>query len=70
MPILGSDFFRHHHLLVNVAESCLLDALSLEPIPAVSSVPTGSDSKLYTALLSTSEEFRDLSAEYSAVISS
>ena len=70
MPILGSDFLRHHHLLVDVAGSLLLDAASLEPIPAVSSVPTGSDSKLYTALLSTSEEFRDLLAEYPEVISS
>ena len=70
MPILGSDFLRHHHLLVDVAGSRLLDAASLEPIPAVSSVPTGSDSKLYTALLSTLEEFRDLLAEYPDVISS
>ena len=70
MPILGSDFLRHHHLLVDIAGSCLLDASSLEPIPAISSVPTGSDSKLYTALLSTSEEFRDLLAEYPDVISS
>ena len=43
---------------------------SLEPIPTFSSVPTGSDSKLYTALLSTSEEFSDLLAEYPDVISS
>ena len=43
---------------------------SLEPIPTFSSVHTGSDSKLYTALLSTSEEFRDLLAEYPDVISS
>ena len=68
MPILGSDFLCHHHLLVDVAGSRLLDASSLEPIPTVSPVPTGSDSKLYTALLSTTEEFRDLLAEYPDVI--
>ena len=56
--------------MVDVAGSRLLDASSLEPIPAVSIVPTGSDSKLYTALLSTLEEFRDLLAEYPDVISS
>ena len=68
MLILGSDFLRHHHLLVNIAGSRLLDASSLEPIPGVSPVPTGSSSKLYTALLSTLEEFRDLLAEYPDVI--
>ena len=69
MPILGSDFLCHHHSLVNIAGSSLLDASSLEPIPAVSPVPTGSSSNLHTALLSTSEEFRDL-LEYPDVISS
>ncbi len=27
MPILGSDFLRHHHLLVDVARARLLDVL-------------------------------------------
>ena len=31
MPILGSDFLRHHHLLVDVAGARLLDAATLEP---------------------------------------
>ena len=37
MPILGSDFLRHNHLLVDVAGSRLLDSSTLESIPAVSS---------------------------------
>ena len=71
MPILGSDFLRHHHLLVDVAGSRLLDAATLEPIPAVPSPRrSGKHSELYAALLSTTEEFRDLLAEYPDVISS
>ncbi len=70
MPILGSDFLRHHHLLVDVAGARLLDAATLEPIPAVPSSKPGKHSELYAALLSTSEEFRDLLAEYPDVISS
>ena len=66
-----SDFLCHHHLLVDVACSCLLDAATLEPIPAVSSPgKPGKHSELYAALLSTKEEFRDLLAEYPHVISS
>ena len=37
MLILGSDFLRHNHLLVDVAGSRLLDSSTLESIPAVSS---------------------------------
>ena len=70
MPILGSDFLHHHHLLVDVAGACLLDAATLEPIPAVPSTKPGKHSELYAALLSTSGEFRDLLAEYPDVISS
>ena len=71
MPILGSDFLRHHHLLVDVASARLLDAATLEAIPAVSSnCKPGKQSELYAALLSTTEEFRDLLAEYPDVISS
>ena len=70
MPILGSDFLGHHHLLVDVAGACLLDAATLEPIPTVPSTKPGKHSELYVALLSTSEEFRDLLAEYPDVISS
>ncbi len=69
MPILGSCFLRHHHLLVDVAGSCLSDASTLEPIPAASSLgKPGKHSELYAA--STKEEFRDLLAEYPDVISS
>ena len=53
MPILGSDFLYHQHLLVDVA---------------LSSVPASKTSEIYAALLSTSEEFRDLLAEYPDVI--
>ncbi len=57
MPILGSDFLRHHHLLVDVASARLLDAATLEAIPAVSSnCKPGKQSELYAALLSTTEE--------------
>ena len=60
MPILGSNFLRHHHLLVDVAGSRLLDAATLEPIPAVSSPRRpGKHSELYAVLLSNTEEFRD-----------
>ena len=50
MSVLGSDFLRHHHLLVDIVGSRHLDASS--------------------SLLSTTEEFRDLLAEYPDVISS
>ena len=70
MLILGSDFLPHHHLLVDRAGSRLLDASTLEQIPAVFSMPASKTSELYAALLSTSEEFRDLLAEYLDVISS
>ena len=70
MPILGSDFLRHNHLLVDVAGSRLLDSSTLEPIPAVSSGSSSSKSDLYAALLSTPEEFRDLLSEYPDVVSS
>ena len=70
MPILGADFLREHRLLVDVAGARLLDALSLEPIPTVTSVPANTKSQLYTALLSTTKEFRDLLAEYPDVVSS
>ena len=60
MLILGSDFLPHHHLLVDRAGSRLLDASTLEQIPAVFSMPASKTSELYAALLSTSEEFRDL----------
>ena len=70
MPILGSDFLRHHHLLVDIAGARLLDASTLEPIPAVSPLNPGNRSDLYAALLSTTEEFRDLLAEFPDVVSS
>ena len=41
-PILGSNFFRHHALLVDVARARVLDADSLDLLPAVSS-PAASD---------------------------
>jgi len=69
-PILGSDFLRHNHLLVDVAGSRLLDSSTLEPIPAASSNSVNSKSGLYAALLSTPEEFRDLLSEYPDVVSS
>ena len=53
MPILGSDFLRHHHLLVDVAGACLLDAATLELIPTIPSTKPGKHSELYAALLST-----------------
>ena len=68
MPILGADFLHEHRLLVDVAGARLLDASSLEPIPTVTSVPANTKSQLYTALLSTTEEFRDLLAEYPDVV--
>ena len=70
LPILESDFLGHHHLLVHVAGACLLDAATLEPIPPVPSTKPGKHSELYATLLSTSEEFRDLLAEYPDIISS
>ena len=70
MPILSSDFLRHNHLLVNVAGSCLFDSSTLESIPTVSSSSASNKSDLYTALLSTSDEFYDLLSKYPDVISS
>ena len=70
MPILGSNFLCHHHLLVDIACARLLDAATLEPIPPLPSTKSGKQSALYAALLSTSKEFRDLLAEYLVVIPS
>ena len=70
MPILGSDFLRHKHLLVDVAGSRLLDSSTLESIPAISSSSSNSRSDLYTALLFTPEEFRGLLSKYPDVICS
>ena len=50
--------------LVDVAGSCLLEATTLEPLPAVSSSSSNSKSHLYAALISTPQEFCDLLAEY------
>ena len=50
MPILGSDFLCHQHLLVNVACYRLLDAFTFEPIPTLSSVRASKTSELYAAL--------------------
>jgi len=44
MPILGSDFLCHHHLLVDVDSARLLDAATLEPIPPVPSTKPGKHS--------------------------
>jgi len=50
---------------VDIVGSCLLDASTLEPIPAISlPCKPGKHSELYVALLTTTEEFRDLLAEY------
>ena len=68
VPILGSDFLRHFHLLVHIAGSHLLDATTLEPLPAVSSSSSNSKSHLYAALISTPHEFCDLLAEYPDVV--
>ena len=56
-------------IIVDLTGSCLLDASTLEPIPAISSTPN-SKSQLCTALLSTPEEFLDLIAEYPDAVSS
>ena len=71
MPILGSNFLCHHHLLVDVAGSRLLDTSTLEPIPTIF-LPgkPGKHSELFAVLLSTTEEFRDLLAEHPDEISS
>ena len=70
MPILGLDFLGHDHLLVDAAGSYLLDSSILESIPALSSNSSNSSSDLYTALLSTSEEFCDFLSKYPDVVSS
>ena len=69
VPILGSDFLQHFHLLVDITGSRLLDATTLESLPAVSSSSSNSKSHLYAALISTPQEFRDLLAEYPDVVS-
>ena len=70
MPILGLDFLGHNHLLVDAAGSYLLDSSILESIPVLSSNSSNSSSDLYTALLSTSEEFCDFLSKYPDVVSS
>jgi len=64
MSLLGSYFLCCNHLLVDIAGSCLLDSYTLESIPAILSSSSNSSSDLYTALLSTPEEFRYLLSEY------
>ena len=70
MPILDSDFLCHNHLLVDVAGSCLFDFATLESIPLISSSSSNNSSDLFTAFLSTPEEFCDLLSKYPDVISS
>ena len=68
VPILGSDFLRHHALLVDVARARVLDADSLDDLSAVSS-PAASD-LFCTHLQQAPREIQKLLLEYPDVLSS
>ena len=69
VPILGADFLRHFHLLVDMAGQRVLDASSLCPIGINSASPSESGT-LRATLLTTPEPIRQLLAEYPDVLSS
>ena len=66
-PILGTDFPRHHGLLVDFQAQQLLNTFSMEVIYG-SSASSSKSSSLYTALLSTPDPDRSLFGEYSELL--
>ena len=71
VPILGADFLRHHHLLVDVAGGRLFEPS--DPLPPGDSLPTASapasqEFPLRANLLSTPQAIQDLLHEFSDVV--
>ena len=69
VPILGADFLRHFHLLVDMAGQRVLDASTLRIIGSNSATASESNT-LRATLLSTPEPIRQLLAKYPDVLSS
>ena len=68
-PILGADFLRHHHLLVDMAGRRVLESSTLNGVGE--SLSSSDDPGfLRAALLSTPECIRELLSEYPDVLSS
>jgi hypothetical protein len=65
IPILGMDFLRQQGLLVDVGENQLIMTASMKVIRAVA--PSGGPGGLYTAVASSSTEYRHLFSEYQDV---
>ena len=68
IPILGADFLRHHHLLVDVVEAIFEPS---DPLPPGESLFTASESKdfpLRANLLSTPQAIKDLLHTFSYVV--
>ena len=68
VPILGADFLRHHHLLVNLAGGLLFEPS--DPLPPDESLPTASapasqEFPLSANLLSSPQSIQDLFHEFS-----
>ena len=70
VPILGADFLRHHHLLVDVAGRRVLDSSSLSAVGEVFSSSPESSEVLHAALLATPSSICDLLTEFPDVLSS
>lgn len=70
VPILGADFLRCHHLLVDLAGQRVLDAATLCTVGENIIPADGSPGFLRAALLSTPECIRELLSDYPDVLSS
>ena len=69
MPILGADFLRHHHLLVDVVGGRLFEPLN--PLPPGESLFTAAESQdfsLHAKMLSTPQAIKDLLHKFSHVV--
>jgi hypothetical protein len=64
LPILGADFLRQHHLVVDLAAGQLLDTSTMDRFGPAVTVGGGS---LFARVQATPTEFRDLFSEYQDV---
>ncbi len=68
-PILGADFLRHHHLLVDMAGGRVLESSSLSNV-GESFMSSDDPGFLRAALLSTPECIREMLSDFPDVLSS
>jgi hypothetical protein len=66
-PILGVDFFRHFHLVVDAHARRLVDTRSMFVIPAAGGEPRACG-EVFAAVSSVPPEYRDLLVEFQTVL--